>query len=192
MQAFEKVQNAISGEDLIPRITVAGFTLLTILAQHPHPSFNRARGDWDVFTIIPNWKFFAPYPATKDYHYAYRILDTSGKTHGWHEIALLEERKLRHAIWFAKRRTGKAVFDLCSSLMARLAIPNCGSPRRFPEYKLLTAFIQRQIKADYPATQIEKFQFAIVESSGYDSSEDPNPVFISGAEYFHLSSDVSS
>lgn len=185
MRLLQSARRSIYDEGLVPRLVVAGATIVTILAQHPHPNFNRMRAGWDVFSIVPNWKFFAPHPAVKDYHYAYRVRLTSGETLEWREIYLLEPRKIHQAIWFASRRTGKAVFDICSSLMTRMTAPNSGSPRMFPEYKLLTEFIRRQAQIEYPNSSVDKFQFAIVETSGYDKSEDPEPVFLSRPERFH-------
>jgi hypothetical protein len=183
----DSIRRSIRDEGLVPRLAVAGVTLITVMAQHPHSNFNRPRGRWDVFSLVPNWKFFAPYPATKDYHYTYRVRTSEGETRLWQEVDLVVPRQLRHAIWFASRRTGKAVFDLCSSLMTRVVDPAGGHVSTYPEYKLMTEFIRRQIREDYPGIDVSDFQFAIVESSGYDTSEEPNPVFISMTEPFDAS-----
>ena len=50
----------------------------------------------------------------------------------------------------------------------------------------------REIGEDHPATEVTDFQFAIVESSGYDESEDPRPVFISMTEPFDAAESLYS
>ncbi|MEV4901901.1 hypothetical protein AB0K08_11225 [Citricoccus sp. NPDC055426] len=189
---MEPVRRSIQEEGLLPRLVVAGATLLTLASQHPHANFNRPRGRWDVFSSIPNWKFFAPYPATKDYHYTYRVRTAEGETQLWQEVDLVVPRQLRHALWFASRRTGKAVFDICSSLMTRVSEPSGGHVSTYPEYQLMTEFIRRQIREDHPGAAVTDFQFAIVESSGYDESEDPRPVFVSMTEPFDAAKSLYS
>ena len=150
----------------------------TVAAQHPNPVFNRVQMK-DHFSFIPNWKFFAPNPATHDYHYLYRTLDTDGNTSQWHSVDIIAERKMYQAFWFATRRPEKAVFDVCTEILQQM---NKGIEvvKEITGYKVLVHFIRREIREKHDdVANIKGFQTSVVRASGHDTEEEPTILFIS-------------
>ena len=84
-------------------VILAGWFLISLAAQmNARPvAYLRAR---DIFSLIPNWSFFAPRPGTSDYHLVFRDSDESGEWSRWREIPLNEKRTLWGAIWNPQKR----------------------------------------------------------------------------------------
>ncbi|MFE2945151.1 hypothetical protein ACFXKG_39910 [Streptomyces sp. NPDC059255] len=153
--------------------------LATVAAQHPHPAFDRSRAR-DLFSLIPNWKFFAPNPAVHDFHYVYRTLEPGGGTSDWREIELIEPRRMSQAFWFATRRSEKAVFDICTAILQMAVKGGPGDVQNSSSYEVLVQFIRKTI-LDTPGTGagVQGFQFAVVRAAGHDETEDPETLFVS-------------
>ena len=54
----------------------------TLFTQLPGNGFGRVR-EVDLFAVVPSWRFFAPRPATTDYHLFCRGSDSSGRHSAW-------------------------------------------------------------------------------------------------------------
>ncbi|MEV6670837.1 hypothetical protein [Streptomyces sp. NPDC051162] len=172
------LKSTFTGEGAAARVLGAGMLLATVAAQHPHPAFDRARTR-DVFSLIPNWKFFAPNPAVHDFHYVYRTLDPGGVTSDWHEIEMIEPRRLHHAFWFATRRPEKAVFDICTAILQQAVKTGAVAVQGNSSYEVLVAFIRQRIRREQGGSAVQGFQFAVVRAAGHDSAEEPETLFIS-------------
>ncbi|MFE7572465.1 hypothetical protein ACFU76_36930 [Streptomyces sp. NPDC057539] len=158
-------------------VAFAGWLVATLLSQHPNRLFDRLRSFDPVGIMIPNWRFFAPFPARHDYHVLYRTLSVSGERSEWKQASSITPRAWRHAAWFPKRREEKGIFDLCSGLEADGTLKD---PDRSPVYCLLRDFVARRIEEnDSVWPQLSGFQFLLVQYSGYDNSESPEYVFVS-------------
>lgn len=55
------LKEALTGPGAVTRLAGAALLVTTLAAQHPNPAFERAR-EKDLFSLVPNWKFFAPNP----------------------------------------------------------------------------------------------------------------------------------
>ncbi|WJV51693.1 hypothetical protein [Streptomyces flavofungini] len=173
------VKDTFTGPGSVARLAGAAMLVATVAGQHPHPSFTRAVTK-DVFSQIPNWKFFAPNPATHDFHYVYRTLDLAGDTSEWREIEMIEPRRWYQAFWFASRRPEKAVFDLCTAILQQVARQGVTNIHTTGPYRLLAAFIRRTIHEREPSPDVVKgFQFGVVRAAGHDTSEAPETLFVS-------------
>lgn len=172
------LKSTFTGEGAVARVLGAGMLVATVAAQHPHPAFDRVRAK-DVFSLIPNWKFFAPNPAVHDFHYVYRTLDPSGVTSDWHEIEMIEPRRPHHAFWFATRRPEKAVFDICTAILQQAVKTGAVAVQGNSSYEVLVAFIRQRIRQDRGESAVQGFQFAVVRAAGHDSTEEPETLFIS-------------
>jgi hypothetical protein len=170
------LKDACTGPGAVTRLVGAALLVTTLAAQHPHPAFERARAK-DLFSLIPNWKFFAPNPATHDYHYLYRTLDEDRRTSDWVELDLIEHRKMSQAFWFASRRSEKAVFDICTAIIKSIAKGE--DPTDSPGFRVLAEFVRRQIRDSPQVSQVRGFQFAVVRAAGHDESEDPEVLYVS-------------
>ncbi|EHM28124.1 MULTISPECIES: hypothetical protein [Streptomyces] len=176
MKAAAFFKDTLTGPGAATRAIGAALLLTTLAAQHPHPAFERGRNK-DLFSLVPNWKFFAPNPATHDYHYLYRTLDENRETSPWVELDLIENRRMIQAIWFSSRRTEKAVFDICSAIIKNIAKGE--DPTGSPSFRVLAEFIRKQIRDAQDVSAARGFQFSVVRASGHDDSEDPEVLYVS-------------
>jgi hypothetical protein len=176
------LKDALTGPGAVTRIAGAALLVTTLAAQHPNPAFERAR-EKDLFSLVPNWKFFAPNPATHDYHYLYRTLDENRETSAWIELDLIQNRRMTQAFWFSSRRTEKAVFDICTAIIKNIA--KGGDPTGTPPFRVLAEFIRRQIRDAPNVSEVRGFQFAVVRAAGHDDSEEPEVLFVSTYQPMH-------
>lgn len=171
-------KDTFTGPGSLARIVGAGMLVATVAAQHPHPAFDRVRSR-DLFSFVPNWKFFAPNPATHDFHYVYRTLDHADGTSEWSEIDMIEPRRMYQAFWFATRRPEKSVFDLCTAILQQATKSGATEVQKTSSYRVLAEFIRKTVRERQGAEHVKGFQFAVVRAAGHDTSEDPEPLFIS-------------
>ncbi|MFE3329564.1 hypothetical protein [Streptomyces sp. NPDC059176] len=172
------VSRLFTGESAGWRIAGAAMLVGTLATQHPHQMFNRLQLK-DTFSVLPNWRFFAPTPAMHDYHFLYRTLSTDSTTSLWQGIDVIEGRKPWQIAWFPTRRPEKAVFDICSEIL-HVIDKGFGVVTRTPAYRTLTEHLRTTITAQGGTTDTVKgFQFALARATGYDKSHDPEMVFVS-------------
>lgn len=172
------LRDTFTGPGSLARWVGAGMLVTTLAAQHPHIVFDRARTK-DLFSVIPNWKFFAPNPAVHDFHYTYRTLGLEGDTSEWREIEIITSRRLHQAFWFAARRPEKAVFDICTAILQEAQRGGVRQAQKLSSYELLVAFIRRTIREEQGWTTVKGFQFAVVRAAGHDRDEPPETLFVS-------------
>ncbi|WP_128380537.1 DUF5819 family protein [Streptomyces cavernae] len=173
-----KPKNVFTGEGATWRIAGAAALLLTLAGQHPHQDCNRVRAR-DIFSLLPNWRFFAPNPAVYDYHFLYRTVDSDGTASTWTDISGIEDRKPTHLVWFPTRRADKSVFDACQEIL-QLLDQGFGAAARTPGYRLVTARVRDRIAARGEETgEARGFQFALASGTGYDLRHKPQLLFVS-------------
>ncbi|MDL5206016.1 hypothetical protein [Streptomyces sp. ALI-76-A] len=170
----ELLKDAFTGPGATARIAGAAMLVGTLAVQHPNPTFNRLQLK-DTFSVLPNWRFFAPEPATHDYHFFYRTLNTAGETSPWQAVDVIAGRRFRQIAWFPSRRSEKAVFDICSEI---LGLIDKGFPTvvRTPGYQVIVSHLRHRIAREAPA---KGFQFALARATGYDTSTAPEMIFVS-------------
>ncbi|MFF8842427.1 hypothetical protein ACF08N_06785 [Streptomyces sp. NPDC015127] len=160
------------------RLAGAAMLVGTLAAQHPNPMFNRLQLK-DTFSVLPNWRFFAPTPAMHDYHFLYRTLDADGTTSPWRGVDVIEGRKPWQIAWFPTRRPEKAVFDICSEIL-HVIDKGFAVVTRTSAYRTLTEYLRATVDAQGDAARtVRGFQFALARATGYDRSGDPEMVFVS-------------
>ncbi|MYV90616.1 hypothetical protein [Streptomyces sp. SID1034] len=167
-----------TGEGARWRIVGAAMLVSTLAVQHPNPTFNRMQLK-DTFSLLPNWRFFAPTPAAHDYHFVYRTLRADGSTEPWRGVDVIEGRKPWQIAWFPTRRPEKAVFDICSEI---LHVIDKGFPVvvRTAGYRTLTEYLRTLIlDGDEQAGDVQGFQFALARATGYDTTQSPEMIFVS-------------
>ncbi|HET7038143.1 MAG TPA: hypothetical protein VFI42_20890 [Thermomicrobiaceae bacterium] len=129
----------------------------------------------DVFSLIPNWSFFAPRPGTNDYHLLFRDCDEVGEFRLWQEIPLADSRTLWGAIWNPQKRNKKALSDTVRSLLQISTSPSPGSVYLTIPYLATLNYISSLPRARSSVAT----QFMILQSDGFISAQDPQLVFIS-------------
>lgn len=178
MNAVDIFKDLFTGPGAAARIGASAMLVATVATQHPNPVFNRIQLR-DHFSVLPNWKFFAPNPATHDYHYLYRTLDNEGVTSKWQDMDLIADRRMYQAFWFASRRSEKAVFDVCSEILQRMD-KGFDAIRTTASYRLLVEFIRRDIRERAEnIDNIGGFQISMVRAGGHDHDEEPEILFVS-------------
>lgn len=161
----------------------AGWFVLTLLTQHPQRSLDRLRKLDPVGLTIPNWRFFAPEPATQDFHLMYRTRGADGDVSPWAEASSIVRRRLVHAIWFPGRRREKAFFDVGIDLIALNSL-EVEQMRHASSYRLVANYIRHVVDRRERTGELDPgcdaFQFMVVLYSGYDETGDPEYRFVSG------------
>ena len=160
---------------------IAAWVVATLLAQVSSSSFAHIAKRDPFGGLVPNWRFFAPNPASHDFRVAYRCLYADG-THGSWQAAsnASDQRRLVHSVWNPQRRESKALSDISSSIVKLLS-----SQRHLVEasieYQLLTTWVKR-VGVRGSEKPIEGVQFALARDPGFDDDADASFLFISKLE----------
>jgi len=157
----------------VVRSAVGLVLVATAFSQNPIRSFDRPRKYDPLGVIIPNWRFFAPVPATADYHVLHRMVTDEGPTE-WQETFPLSHRRARQATWAPERRRDKSLFDVTAEIMSD--VEGRSDVSRQVGYRLLEAAVRRAVGSRAHDSSI---QFAVVEARGGEPSAAPRPVLIS-------------
>lgn len=73
-------------------LILMGWLAASILNQFRFSWFQRFR-QYDSFSLLPIWSFFAPNPGQSDYHLVFRDRQHDGSHSEWSEIEITEPRK---------------------------------------------------------------------------------------------------
>ena len=163
--------------------SLACWVLVTGLSQHPNRAFDRYRRYDPSGVLLPNWRFFAPEPATHDFRLLHRHLDEDGTVSPWRETTTLHRRKVRQMVWFPDRRRDKAVSDICNEIITQLTATDA-DVSRLPAYRLLRDLVAGIVAAEFPdgGPEPKGFQFLVARHGGYDESIEPDYLFASPFE----------
>ena len=157
---------------------VATWLTATTFTQHPNRVFDRLRSLDRYTLVIPNWRFFAPNPATHDYIFAVRWrLKGEKQTSDWYMINTYNDRRLSHIIYYPNRRVEKSLSDVAGRVLTHLSA-NPETLSLSPDYKLLSNNTKQFVK-DNVGCRVEKFQFMIAADTGYDTSGDYSEFYVS-------------
>ncbi|GAA4785839.1 hypothetical protein GCM10023329_40670 [Streptomyces sanyensis] len=178
MAPFDAVSGVFSGPGGLTRLACSGMLLGTLATQHPSGElFNRVRELDRTLVLLPNWRFFAPTPARHDYQFLYRTLSHDRETSNWTAVEVIADRRLSQVLWFPSRRTEKAVFDACQEVI-RVLDDGFAVAEHNASYRLLREFIRNRINRS-GEEGTKGFQFALGRAAGFDTSEEPEIVFVS-------------
>jgi hypothetical protein len=131
----------------------------------------------DIFSLIPNWSFFAPRPGTSDYHLLFRDFSASGSPCKWQEIPLAEERTIWGAFWNPQKRRTKTLSDVVRGL---LQLAQDSSVKDFSLTLPYLAILNYISSLPRSAPNAET-QFMILKSEGFFSEQDPKFLFLSNS-----------
>jgi len=133
---------------------------------------------WDVLGLVPVWTFFAPNPATGDFHVVYRDELGSGECTLWADAGDgPSPRGLRASVWNPDRRATKALFDIASGLaLAANETVNPDAVQLTLPYLALLSFVAGHVGHAPGAVAT---QFMLLTDHGMDKPCDPVPVFVS-------------
>lgn len=148
----------------IPDIILATICLvwliLTILRQA-----NRSKVQhFDVLDLIPNCRFFAPKPISKDYRLYSQICSNINSKQDVYHSCFEYKKSWYNFFWNPDQKIIKTTNDLCTHIMLNLESKSYDFP-----YLILLNLVNRLYKENKEA---ESIRFVIVAHKGY---EDPSP-----------------
>jgi hypothetical protein len=94
-------------EEVIFILLLTIWWVISLCGQCKSGFMTRLRAQ-DVFHLIPNWRFFAPVPARRDYHLEYRTRSRAGRISSYRRIEFLRERDWVTTLWNPSKRLRKA------------------------------------------------------------------------------------
>lgn len=153
---------------------------VTLLSQHPNTSFDRLRRLDRLGVFVPNWRFFAPHPATHDFHLLHRTLDVDDQVSPWIDTTEISPRRPTQAVWFPGRRAEKAVFDVASEFVQSLSLSH-EQLSRFPSYSAIVAKVRHAVLTTEPDAEqrLQGFQFLVARHGGVDPEARPEYLYLS-------------
>lgn len=160
---------------------LTGWLVATALSQHPNRSFDRLRALDRTGVAIPNWRFFAPEPATHDFRVLHRYLDAAGVESEWFESTAISPRAWTQSFWFPARRRDKAMSDICNEIIGHLRVPGQDLTVT-PAYRMLRDLVAARLREAQQGPDPEGFQFLVVSDCGHDADDEPRYLFASRFE----------
>jgi hypothetical protein len=130
---------------------------------------------FDLFSVVPQYNFFAPVPGTKDFHLLVRSTTQNGEFSRWLELTSVPGRRWWNCLWNPDRRVRKALFDHATTLARESQACSLTALQISIPYLVLLNHATAVI-APLGASQV---QFLIAMSSGTCSTEDARPLFLS-------------
>jgi len=97
---------------------------------------------FDIFNILPNYKFFCPNPVRYDYHLYYRSRQKDNSISDWQEIPVGRRTSLLCSVWNPLKRERK-VFHKVIKTLKGFKQQSSGNPRSLV-YQLLLSYIKKQ------------------------------------------------
>lgn len=128
---------------------------------------------------LPDWRFFAPRPATADTHLLVRDQMADGTFTQWREVWPSQTRRLSHVFFYPTRRIEKAITDASHAVHTYATanvLPKKEDIQLSIGYLSLLNFVSNQVPHAQGAV---KTQWALATSGGYDESENPDVTFLS-------------
>jgi hypothetical protein len=101
----------------------------------------------DVFHLIPNWRFFAPVPARRDYHLEYRTKKGSRNITRWKRIDLKYNRGRWCAVWNPNKRFRKSFNTQVRRLTRILSTGGRVAASHSLAYLTLLSYLQHMVDA---------------------------------------------
>jgi hypothetical protein len=96
-----------------------GWLLISLLAQGRSSDvriLNKKLRKWDVFNVIPNYKFFCPKPAQLDYHLFFHFKRQDGSWDNWTELDIRKRHPFWCFIWNPHKRGRKVLVKFVKSV----------------------------------------------------------------------------
>ncbi|MCC7377384.1 MAG: hypothetical protein IT581_22175 [Verrucomicrobiales bacterium] len=128
----------------------------------------------DFFTVVPEWRFFAPNPGRGDFFLLYRDQLDDASVTDWREVRIIRPRAVWSAVWNPRRREAKALFDAAIDL-ARTARDEPDSVMGSIPYLTLLSYVSAQPHW----TQAVRTQFLLMLQDNDEPNRDIRPVHLS-------------
>lgn len=144
--------------------------VISLFAQGESP-LNRKIRRWDLFGLIPDFRFFCPAPVKYDYHLLYRADLSAGVFGDWTELPLGKRRPLLGAIWNPGKRERKILNKSCKLLREQSGKKLSGRRKAF--HSLIRNYIDHSlVDVDYT-----NFAFKIIQTQDLVVGSEASVVF---------------
>lgn len=159
---------------------VAGAWLAASAAsQIPALQFSRIRSR-DYLSLIPNWKFFAPHPATYDLRlFARGRVAGTGEVTDWVDVHPFASRGPASVLWSPRKRAEKSLYDIFSQLVQSFPYEDEDSVRTLPAFHALVDYCARRVRGEEAFASCSSFQFSLIETDGFLEEDAPRVLIVS-------------
>lgn len=148
--------------------------IISVAGQWKGPRVSAIKAK-DVLHLIPNWRFFAPSPARRDYHLEYRLKTAESQTTGWKRPKLTRNRSYWCMIWNPQKRIRKAFSTSVRRIAGHMRTQGFDGAARGLAYMHLLNYLQHRPAA----AKGRQLQFRIVASQDFADDVRTRLVFTS-------------
>jgi hypothetical protein len=150
------------------------------MRKDPKSFFARIK-NWDYFSLIPLWTFFAPTPGTRDHEVLFRDRLIDGRDTAWRQISVINV-PWSCGIWNPAKRMKKANLDLTVFLAQHLvnAIKLENEEAKKSVFLSLPYIgIATRVASAPRGPLTSQRQFLVALSNGYEDPREAEILFIS-------------
>lgn len=151
-----------SGAEIGLCLIYAGWLVLSVANQFRWKWVQRIKAH-DLCHLIPNWRFFAPNPASRDFQLEYRVGGGGVSTTPWTRVATIASRPMRCVVWHPEKRRRKSFNTLVRRLMRIKRERGSEQAARSVSYLLLLHHVQERHAPD-----CQPVQFRIVSCQEFN------------------------
>ena len=148
--------------------------LISLISNWKYEKMKKFRSK-DIFHLIPNYRFFAPVPAKKDYHLEYRIQTKASEYSKWKRIEFLSSRNFLSTFWYPDKRLRKSFNTSVRRITKMLSEYDYETTARSNSYLHLLNYLQNR----NTAKNSKALQFRIVSQQDFAYNSKPKLVFTS-------------
>jgi len=152
--------------DLLIILVFAAWAVFSLLCQGTSRLKARLKS-FDLFNILPNYKFFCPNPVRYDYHLYYRTQQKDNLLSEWQEIPIGKRTSILCSIWNPRKRERK-VFHKAIKTLKGFKKQSSGNLRS-PAYQLLLSYIKKH--AGQPGCVSTQFRITYKQDLDLQSGE---------------------
>jgi len=145
---------------------LSAWWVISFLSQFKDGPVSRFRSH-DVFHLLPNWRFFAPVPARRDYHLEYRTRCAKGVVSKYQRVIFLQERNWLTTFWHPRKRLRKSFNTSIRRILRCKARFGETASLRCLAYLHLLNYLENSVTRNTERA----FQFRIITSADY--ADDP-------------------
>lgn len=160
--------------DITLSVVFGSWWVISAAGQGKGPRISAIKTN-DLLHLIPNWRFFAPSPARRDYHLEYRLKTFESETTLWRRVKLSSDRSIRCMVWNPEKRVRKAFTTSVRRITRHKRMHGFDGAARSLAYMHLLNYLQNR-QASAKGRQL---QFRIVASQDFADEVKTSLVFAS-------------
>jgi len=151
---------------------------LTLLA-HTKNKLSKSIKQYDFFSLIPSWNFFAPNPSVSDYDILYRTKTKLGKEGDFIVAYITPTKTIKNILINPQKRKQKVFFDTTYMLLEIASKKDYKHILLTIPYLLLLHYVSNVAKTSRNKANVHQIQFTISETKKENSHFISRIVFLS-------------